>query len=128
MGTDLDRADFGEHCEAVDCDFSRSILVKAMIYGSDFSGCRFDGANAIRLECDGVVLRGASFRGADLRGASFVLCDLRDAAFDVANLDGTDFINCRVEGMTWAGAAAPPDFKTDPRDKPLGGRSEFPDG
>ena len=54
--------------------------------------------------------------------------DLRDAVFDGADLDGTDFINCRVEGMTWVGATAPPDFKTDPREKPLGGRSLFPDG
>ena len=109
VGTDLDRADFGEHSEAVDCDFSRSILVKAMIYGSDFSGCRFDGANTIRLEC----------RDSDLRGASFVLCDLRDAVFDGANLDTTRFINCRVEGMTWAGATAPPVFRTDDRFQPM---------
>ena len=119
VGTDLNRSDFGEHTGAVDCVFSRSILVKAMISDSDFSGCRFDAANAIRVECDEVVLRGASFRDADLRGALFVLCDLRDAVFDGANLDTTDFINCRVEGMTWAGATAPPVFRTDDRFQPM---------
>ena len=128
VGTDLDSADFGGHSEAVDCDFSRSILVKAMIYSSDFSGCRFDAANTIRLECDEAILRGASFRGADLRGASFVNCDLRDAVFDEANLDTTDFINCRVEGMTWAGATAPPVFRTDDRFQPMVDPPGFPRG
>ena len=119
VGTNLDSADFGGQSEAADCDFSRSILVKAMIYSSDFSGCRFDAANTIRLECRDSDLRGASFRDADLRGASFVNCDLRDAVFDGANLDTTDFINCRVEGMTWAGATAPPNFRTDDRFQPM---------
>ena len=119
VGTNLGCTEFGG-AVAVDCDFSRAVLAKANLDEGDVRGCLFDGANLIRAFVHTSGFRGASFRGADLRGAAFGHCDLRDAVFDGADLDGTRFTNCRVEGMTWAGATVPPDFRTDPRNKPLG--------
>ena len=127
VGTNLGCTEFGG-AVAVDCDFSHAVLAKANLDEGDFRGCLFDGANMIRAFLHTSDLRGASFRSADLRGAVFMHCDLRDAVFDAADLNGARFINCRAEGMTWMGATTSPDFRTDPRSKPLAERSQFPDG
>jgi hypothetical protein len=69
----------------------------------DLSGADFSACNLRRAVFDGVLLRGARFRGAALAQAELLGCDAVDADWSEARCSGTVFRQTDLSGARWAG-------------------------